>query len=268
VEVFNRLPDEIQGLVSRFGSTAAFGDVKSVGITQYSFWMFVSCALLLIIVFAFKKRQAGKLVPEGHFVNAMEFLVEFVRDDLVVGLIGKDRWRQHFPYLASLFFFVLINDIVGIIPGMHPGTGSIGCTAALALVSFIYFVWMGIKANGGWGYIKSLAPAGLPGPIAVLVWVIEVFSTLLRPITLAIRLFCNMYAGHIVMGTFAILASDFFMSFASSPALAAAPNVLISVAWILVLIIIYLVEILVAAIQAYVFTLLTAVYVSEAEEDD
>ncbi|MEE1275076.1 MAG: F0F1 ATP synthase subunit A [Olegusella sp.] len=267
MEVFEALPDEVHELVDSFSSTAAFGNLEA-GITQYSFWMFVSSALLLLLVFAFKKRQAGQLVPHGVFVNGMEFVVEFVRDDLCIGLLGKDSWRRHFPYLATLFFFVLVNDIVGIIPGMHPGTGSIGCTAALAVVSFIYFVWMGVKANGGWGYIKSLAPAGLAAPIAIVVWVIEVFSTLLRPITLAVRLFCNMYAGHIVMGTFAILAANFFELFAEGFALTAAPNVLISAVWILVLIIIYLVEMLVAVIQAYVFTLLTAVYISSAEEGE
>ena len=267
MEVFEALPDEVHELVDSFSSTAAFGDLQ-FGVTQYSFWMFISGALLLLLIFAFKKRQAGQLVPHGAFVNGMEYVVEFVRDDLCIGLLGKDNWRRHFPYLATLFFFILVNDIVGIIPGMHPGTGSIGCTAALAIVSFFYFVWMGVKANGGWGYIKSLAPAGLPAPIAVIVWVIEVFSTLLRPITLAVRLFCNMYAGHIVMGTFAILAANFFALFAKGFALTAAPNVLISAVWILVLIIIYLVEMLVAVIQAYVFTLLTAVYISSAEEGE
>lgn len=267
MDIFDKLPAEVDELVESFESTPAVGNLQ-LGVTQYSFWMIVSAALLLILIFVFKKRQAGQMVPKGRFVNGMEFLVEYVRDDLCIGLIGKEKWRTHFPYLASLFFFVLINDIVGIIPGMHPGTGSIGATAALAIVSFFYFIWMGVKAKGGWGYIKSLAPAGLPIPMALLVWVIELFSTLLRPITLAIRLFCNMYAGHIVMGTFAILASLFFQPLLEAVTPLAALNVLGAVAWVAVLMIIYMVEMLVAVIQAYVFTLLTAVYINTAEEGD
>lgn len=267
MDVFQKLPEAVDELVRSFDSTPAVGSLQ-FDVTQYSFWMVASVVLLLLVMFIFKKRQAASLVPKGKFVNGMEYLIEFVRDDLCIGLIGKERWRVHFPYLASLFFFVLVNDIVGIIPGMHPGTGSIGCTAALAIVSFAYFIWMGVKAKGGFGYIKSLAPEGLPRIMAALVWVIELFSTLLRPITLAIRLFCNMYAGHIVMGTFAILASMFFQPLLAAFSPAHAAGALASVAWILVLIVIYLVEMLVAVIQAYVFTLLTAVYISSAEEGD
>lgn len=265
--VFDKLPAVVDELVKGFNSTPAFGNL-GFGITQYSFWLYLSCIFLLVLMVIFTKAQAKSIAPKGKFVNGMEFLIEFVRDDLCIGMLGRDKWRKHFPYLATLFFFVLVNDVVGIVPGMHPGTGTIGTTAALALVSFIYFIWMGVNAKGGWGYIKSLAPEGLPLPLALLVWVIEIFSTLLRPITLAIRLFCNMYAGHIVMGTFAVLASMFFQPLlvAFNPANAA--GVFASIAWVFVLIIIYLVEMLVAAIQAYVFTLLTAVYISSAEEGD
>jgi F-type H+-transporting ATPase subunit a len=173
--------------------------------------MFVAIALLFVVMFVFKKKQAQSLVPQGFFVNGMEYLVvEFTRDDMCKSILG-DTWKKHFPFIAALFFFILFNNIVGIIPGCHPGTGTIGVTAALALCSFVYFIAVGIKRMGVLGATSRAGPQGLgPSHGRIMVWVIELFSTFLRLITLAVRLFCNMFAGHVVMGTFAILASLFF----------------------------------------------------------
>ena len=203
------LSGEVDELVSSFTSTPIVGNLDTFGFTQYSFWFAVAVVLMLVLLFAFKKKQSASLVPQGRFVNAMEYLVEFVRDDMCKGLLG-DTWRKHFPFIASLFLVVLANNIVGIIPGCKPGTGTISTTGALAIVSFVYFIVCGIKKHGALGYAKSLAPAGVAFPLNAVVWLIEVFSTILRLITLAVRLFCNLFAGHVVMGTFAILASLFF----------------------------------------------------------
>ena len=189
LDAFAKLPGEITKLVSEFSSAAVAGDLN-MGVTQYSFWLLVSSAVLLTIIFVFVKRQT--LVPKGVFVNGVEYLIEYVENDVAKGVVGTD-WRRHFPFLATIFFFILINNFIGLIPGMKPGTGAIGCTAALALVTFIYFVYFGCKKHGVIGYLKSLAPEGVAFPMNVFVWVIEVFSLLLRPITLAIRLFCNMF---------------------------------------------------------------------------
>lgn len=259
------LSKEMEELVSSFMSEAIVGNT-TVGLTQYIFFMLIAIAILLIVVFSFKKKQSASLVPQGFFVNGMEYLVEFARDDLCVSLLG-DKWKKHFPFIAAVFFFILFNNIVGIIPGCHPGTGTMGVTAALALCSFVYYVAVGIKRMGVLGYLKSMAPAGLPGPMAAMVWVIELFSNLLRPITLAIRLFCNMFAGHVVMGTFAILASLFVEPLLQGFSAVALGQATVSVFWVLLLIIIYLVEILVAAIQAYVFALLSAVYIQLVENE-
>ena len=167
------------------------------------------------------------------------------------GLLG-DTWRKHFPFIASLFLVVLANNIVGIIPGCKPGTGTISTTGALAIVSFVYFI----------------VPAGVAFPLNAVVWLIEVFSTILRLITLAVRLFCNLFAGHVVMGTFAILASLFFQPVLTAFSAAAVAQAGASVMWVLILLVIYVVEIMVAAIQAYVFALLSAVYIQIAESDE
>ncbi|MDO4536913.1 MAG: F0F1 ATP synthase subunit A [Coriobacteriales bacterium] len=261
------LGTEMDELVDGFSSTAMKGNLN-VGFTQYTFWMLVATILLLVVIFVFKKKQqANGLVPKGRFVNGVEFLVEYCRDDLCKSLLG-DSWRKHFPFIASVFFFILFNNIVGIIPGCKPGTGCIGTTAALSLVSFIYFIVMGMKKHGVFGYIKSLAPAGVAFPINLLVWLIELFSTFLRLVTLAVRLFCNLFAGHVVMGTFALLASLFVMPIMEGFTLSALGSAGASLFWLAILLVIYLVEIMVAAIQAYVFTLLSAVYIQLAEADE
>jgi len=267
VNPLDKLPEEMDELVNSFSSTPVVGDLN-VGVTQYSFWMFVAIVCMLTLIFVFKKKQAENgLVPKGRFVNAVEFLVEYCRDDLCISLLG-DTWREHFPFIASMFFFILINNIVGVIPGCKPGTGCIGTTAALALVSFVYFIYIGVKNKGALGYIKSLAPAGVSFPMNALVWVIELFSTFLRLVTLAVRLFCNLFAGHVVMGTFAILASLFVQPLLQGFSMAALGQAGASIFWLVILVVIYAVELLVAAIQAYVFTLLSAVYVQLAESNE
>ena len=206
------LNSAVNELIDSFMAHDVVGDetatLTSVGLTQYIFWMTVALVLLLVVVFVFRKKQSQSLVPHGVFVNGMEYIIEFARDDLCKSIL-PETWKKHFPFIFALFFFILANNIVGIIPGCHPGTGTMGVTAALALYSFVYFIVVGCKNKGVWGYIKSLAPEGVAFPLNVLVWLIELFSTFLRLVTLAVRLFCNMFAGHVVMGAFAILASLF-----------------------------------------------------------
>ena len=266
MDVISQLPGQVMELVSSFTSKPLAGDLSVFGISQYTFWMIVACAVLLGAIFSFKKKQAQSLVPHGLFVNAVEYLIEFTRDDIVKGLLGP-TWREHFPFIATVFFFVLINNLFGVIPGVKPGTGTIAVTGTVALFSFVYFIAIGVKKKGGLGYIKSLAPEGVPFPMNVAVWAIEVFSTFLRLITLAVRLFCNMFAGHVVMGTFAIMATLFFGQLSQGLTGMTAIDGAASVLWVLILIVIYAVELLVAAVQAYVFAMLSAVYVQLAEAE-
>ncbi len=174
---FEKLPDEINHLVSEFSSTPVVGDL-SCGITQYSFWLIVSTIVLLIVLAVFKKKQT--LVPKGFFVNGFEYIIEYVENDIGKGVVGEN-WKKHFPFLCSLFLFILINNMIGLIPGMKPGTGAIGSTAALAIFAFVYFIYYGCKAHGVIGYIKSLAPQGVSFPMNVLVWVVELSLDLPAP---------------------------------------------------------------------------------------
>ena len=165
MDAFAKLPDAIAELVAEFSSTPVVGDLN-VGLTQYSLWLLIAGVVLLAVIFAFVKKQS--LAPKGFFVNGVEWVIEYVEDDIAKGVVGSN-WRQHFPFLATLFFFILINNFIGLVPGMKPGTGAIGCTAAVALVSFIYFLYFGVKKHGLFGYLKSLAPAGVSFPMNIFV---------------------------------------------------------------------------------------------------
>lgn len=265
MEEFERLPEEVNQLLNSFISQPIYVSPHIV-LTQYTIALAIAVIILVGLMFAFKRRQAASIVPQGRFVNGVEYVIEFAKKDLAQDMLHS-TWRKHFPFIATMFFFILINNLLGLIPGFHPGTGTMGVTVALAIVSFIYFIYVGIKKAGAWGYIKSLKPKGVPFPMDWLVWIIELFSTFLRLVTLSVRLFCNMFAGHVVMGTFAILASLFLERLAQGVSLEAFAGAGVSLLWLVVLVAIYLVETLVAVIQAYVFTLLSSVYIQLAEEE-
>lgn len=265
MDVLAQLPAEMAELLESFLPHALVGNT-TFGFTNYIFYFLIAAVIFLIVCFRFKKKQAESIVPQGRFVNGVEYLIEYIRDDVCKASLGE-TWRTHFPFLITMFMFILINNIIGLIPGAHPGTGTIGVTAALGLCSLGYFMYVGAKKMGVIGYILSLAPKGVNPVIAAVIWVIEVFSTFLRLVTLAVRLFCNMYAGHIVMGTFAILASMYFMPAIENFSASTAAQAGFSIFWILLLIIIYLVETIVAFIQAYVFTLLSTVYIQLVESE-
>ena len=254
------LAEEIPHLQSSFNSAFVLGG-DGVGLTQYIFWMIICLVITLIVVLAASKRLS--LVPSGKFAGMVEYGYEFVRRDMGQSAIGHG-FKRHVPFLATLFFFILISNFVGLIPGCKTPTGSISVTWALAIISFVYFNYWGVKAHGGWGYIKSIAPSGLPKPMVPVIWFFEFLSMVLRALTLAVRLYGNMFAGHMVLGIFALAASVFL-----GAAIQGAGAVYggISVAWVLFLIAIIDIRIVVAFLQAYVFTILSAVYISLATSE-
>ncbi|MEG0071133.1 MAG: F0F1 ATP synthase subunit A [Raoultibacter sp.] len=251
------LASEVPHLQHSFDPAYVFGS-GSFGMTQYVFWMLICVALTMIVVMVVGRRLT--LVPSSKFVNMVEYGYEFVKKDMGESAIGHG-YRKHIPFLATLFFFILISNFVGLIPGCKTPTGSISITWALAVVSFVYFNYWGIKAHGGWGYLKSIAPSGLPIVMVPVIWFFEFISMVLRVLTLAVRLYGNMFAGHMVLGIFALATSVFIGSAIQNMDFVTA---LPSVAWMLFLLAMYALEVLVAFLQAYVFTILSAVYISLA----
>jgi F-type H+-transporting ATPase subunit a len=234
-------------------------------ISNYIIFLSLGTVILLAILLAARAQVALK--PKGRFYNLIEALVEFVRNDLAVANIGPEG-AKYFPFLGTVFFFITLNNLIGTIPGMKPGTGTMGVTVALALFAFIFFNAAGMQKKGVGGYIKGIVPHGVPGVLWPVIWVIEVISLLVRPFTLSIRLFANMYAGHIVLGIFSILTSIGVEQIISGIQGAGVANIAIggisTIAWMLLLTALYLLEIGVAILQAYIFTLLTTVYISLA----
>ena len=182
---------------------------SSLGLSNFVFWMFICLAITLVVVLVASRRLS--LVPKGRFASMVEYGYDFVSGGIAKDVIGHG-YEKHVPLLATLFFFILISNFVGLIPGCKTPTGSLSITWALAAVSFVYFIYWGIKAQGLGGYLKSFAPSGLPVPMIPIVWFLELFSTVLRVLTLAVRLYGNMFAGHMVLGIFALLTSLFIGS--------------------------------------------------------
>ncbi|MCQ2751998.1 MAG: F0F1 ATP synthase subunit A [Coriobacteriales bacterium] len=241
------------------GHVIDFGN--GVYLTPYIFWLIIVLLLVCIGVTMCVKKVT--LVPKNKFAGLVEYGYDAVRRNMGQEGVGHG-YEKHLPFLASLFFFVLFANIVGLVPSFRTPTGTLSVTWALALVSFIYFNVYGFKVKGAWGYIKSIAPKGLPAPLVPIIWVFEFVSLILRLLTLAVRLYGNMFAGHMILGIFAIMTQAFLIdAFVGAAPLLALPAVI----WFLFLVLMYALECLVAFLQAYVFTILSAVYIGLAQSE-
>ncbi|MCW2585462.1 MAG: F-type H+-transporting ATPase subunit a, partial [Frankiales bacterium] len=188
----------------------------------------------------------------------------FVRNAIALDAIGKEGMR-YVPYLATLFFFVAILNIAGIIPVLQfPATSRIAIPLFLAVISCAIFNYIGIKRQGLGGYFKAMMfPAGIPWPVYFLLAPIEFFSTIIvRPVTLCLRLTFNMFAGHLVLLLF-ILGGDYLLRDYGGPVGVAAGSISL-----LGSIVLTFFEGFVQLLQAYVFTLLTALYIGGALADE
>ena len=219
----------------------------------------VAAAVIGIVVFLLAGRKDASVAPTG-VRNLAEVSVEFIEEGIVMQTMGKDGlgWT---PFLLSLFVFIYLCNVPGIIPLLQmPATARIAIPMFLALLVWIIYIGVGFK-HQGLGYIKStLFPPGVPKALYILVTPIEFISTILvRPFSLTVRLFANMLAGHILLVTFALLTQSLItaetMQFVLKP-MAVLPFGM--------LVFLTAFEVLVAFLQAYIFTILTAVYIGGA----
>lgn len=232
-------------------------------ITKVAFALIFNSLLLALIVLGvarwYKKKEHQHVAP-GGFVGFMEMFIMMVNDDIIKGCIGPN-YKKFAPYLLTAFFFIFINNLMGLIP-IFPGganvTGNIAITMTLAFFTFLAVNLFGKKA-----YWKDIfwpdVPWWLKVPIPMMP-LIEFFGVFTKPFALMIRLFANMLAGHVAM---LVLTSLIFISASMGPAL----NGSLTVASVLFNLFMNALELLVAFIQAYVFTMLSAVFIGLAQEE-
>lgn len=217
--------------------------------------MIMTVLLCVFFIAAFRKKE---FVPRG-IQNLGEMAVEFVEKNIIEEILGH-KGPRYAVYLTSMFWLLLAFNITGIIPFMNIAvTSVIGLPLLLAVLSWVVFNVEGIRANGAGHYFKNnLFPAGVPIPIYLLVTPIEFVSTfILRPVTLTIRLLANMMSGHLLLVLFFGATNYFLLESAGIMKLVAIPSFLMGFIFTLF-------EVLVAFLQAYIFTLLTAVYIDGA----
>jgi F-type H+-transporting ATPase subunit a len=231
-------------------------------VNKVSFWMLMSAVIIAALFIA--AFRAPKLVPTG-IQNLMEAFVDLVRNAVVIEVMGPEG-LPFLPLLTSIFIFIWVNNTYGVIPGIQfPTTARMAIPVMLAVLVWLLFNIVGIVKQGGWTYIKGvLFPPGVPKPIYILVTPIEFVSVfIVRPLTLAVRLGANMIAGHLILTIFALGSFYLFAEF-GQPGLA--PKITGMFGFLSFGLQIFMTgfEVLVAFLQAYIFTMLTAVYISGA----
>jgi len=228
-------------------------DQPFLGMPSKHLIFFVLAALLVIVVsrLAIRSYRGGR-VPKG-LGAAVEALVIFIRDDIAEKNIGHDG-RKFTSLLCSFFFFILVAALLGLLPFSATSTGNIAVTLALATASFLAQQYAGISKHGLVHHFTGLVPPGLPVWLLPIMIPVEIISMFTKPFALMIRLFANMLAGHMVITTLLLLiplmakVSTFF-------GIAMIPVSLGLSLFIMAL------EVLVAFIQAYIFTLLTSIFI-------
>lgn len=216
-------------------------------------------ALALMVIFFIRATRNMTLVPRrSQWMGEAGY--SFVRDGVAREVIGHDGLR-YAPYLASVFFIIVVNNVAGIIPfAQISPMGRFAFPVVLATASYVLFNWIGIRQQGVGPYFKSnLFPPGVPKPLYILVTPIEIASTFIfRPFTLAVRLFANMMAGHLLLAVFT--TGTLYLLTVGNFSLIFAP---VSFAMTVVM---TFFELLIQLLQAYVFVVLTATYISGAME--
>ena len=217
----------------------------------------VLAALIASVIFIIAGNADGSKAPRG-IRNFAEAIVEFVENQIILPTMGSSG-RGWTPFLLSLFSFIYLCNVPGIIPIIQmPATARMALPLFLSLLVWVVFIGVGFK-HQGLGYLKnSLFPPGVPAPLYILVTPIEFISTfLVRPFSLTVRLFANMLAGHILLVTFALLTKELVQG--DSVAL-----IPVGILPFFMLVFLTAFEVLVAFLQAYIFTILAAVYIGGA----
>jgi len=221
-----------------------------LSITKNVASMFISAIVLVAIILSAAKRYKRNIsgVPSG-FWGLLELIIHFIRDEIAIPNIGKNMYMRFMPYLLSIFFFIWLNNLMGLLPGAANVTGNISVTLVLALFTFVVTNIHGNKYY--WGHVFN--PPGVPKWLAPIMVPVEILGLFTKPFSLMIRLFANITAGHI------ILLSIIGLIFTFQTALVGMVSVPFGG-------FMFLLKLVVAFLQAYIFTLLSAIYFGMAVE--
>ena len=224
------------------------------GIMVYGFWKLA------------QRTKGAESAPKG-LGGLVEVTLVWVRDEIVYPWLGPERGRQYLYFFWTLFFFILLSNLIGLLPvPLNPwgktATGNISVTAALALITFVMVQVSGMKQHGWGKYWLHIVPGGIPTALWPLMWLVEFIGLFTKPFALTVRLFANMTGGHAIMA----VLGGFFLGVAhyANPIIGGA----VSVATLGFALFIMLFETLVALIQAYIFTVLSAIFVSLAVAEE
>jgi F-type H+-transporting ATPase subunit a len=223
-------------------------------ITKNVFSMFFSVCIILLLFVSTAKfyKKNGNVAPKG-LAAFMEPIILFVRDDIAIPNIGKHAYQRFMPFLLTIFFFIWINNLLGLIP-FFPGSANLTGNIAFTMVmSVIVLVVVNVHGNKHyWRHIFWMP--GVPAFVKIILTPIEIAGIFIKPVALMIRLFANITAGHIII--LSLISLIFiFQSYAIAP---------VSIAFVLFM---NVLELLVAALQAFIFTMLTALFIGSAVEE-
>ncbi len=207
-----------------------------------------AAALMIVVTLSLAARSPSPLLR-----GAMESVVLFVRDEMVSPIFGRHT-AAYLPYFLTLFFFLLTCNLLGLVPGASGATANIAVTASLAICTFALIQFAGVREQGFVSYVLHIVPGGVPWWLWPLLFVIEVFGMVAKCISLCIRLFANMLAGHVVSLAFLFLIFIF-------AEMSKAAGFGVSPAAVGLALFIMLMDVLVSFLQAYIFTFLTVLFV-------
>jgi F-type H+-transporting ATPase subunit a len=221
----------------------------------------IVAVVALLIVFWLGTRRMS-VVP-GRFQSLVEMGLDLVRVNIAEDLLGKKDGRRFLPLLTSIFFMVLFMNLTGVVPFLNiAGTSVIGVPLVLAITAYVVFIYAGVKKSPKNFFKNSLFPSGVPWPVYIIVTPIEFISTfVIRPITLTLRLMMNMIVGHLLLVLFFAATQFFVVQLGGWYTLLGVGSLAFGLVFTLF-------EILVAVLQAYVFALLTAVYIQLAVAEE
>lgn len=209
-------------------------------------------AVLSVVLVLLGARREGHL-PKGRWGVAVESTVEFIRDELVVPNFGKKDSQKWFPLIATLFFFILTLNLIGLIPGFAAASGNLAFSGTLAIMIFVIFNVVGMAKNGIFGYWAGLIPSGLPKLMIVPMFFLELLNVFSKTLALGVRLFANMMAGHMMISALMAMIILF-----GTVGLYLSPLIVgLTVA-------IYVLKILIAFLQAFVFAMLSSLFIGSA----